>query len=397
MDASKKRFNSRLQPTHHPTRHLLTLANQARAPKHRVLKVLSASVLGRAHNALCALSSRGAKRREVLIIIDANSVIHRAYHALPPLTTKKGELVNAVYGFLLVFLKAIKEFQPDFIAACFDFPAPTFRHKKFKEYKAKRPPAPKELYQQIPKVKEILKAFDVSVFEKEGFEADDLIGTISTPHQRTGGGPEIENIILSGDLDVLQLINKNTKVYRLRKGVKDAVLYDQNSVKEKYGFPPEKLLDFKALRGDLSDNIPGAPGVGEKTAAILTKSFGSIENLYKELEKRGERAKKLRPRLKEILLGSKDQVFLSKALVKVETNVPIDFNFKKCQWKRYDKEKVAHILKNLEFYSLIKKLPDPTSFSTPSKTAGSKLKKLRNLKKSGKIKKEEINQQRALF
>ena len=153
-----------------------------------------------------------AKDKKQLIIIDSNSIIHRAYHALPPLTTKKGELVNAVYGFLLVFFKAVKDFQPDFIAACFDFPGPTFRHKKYKEYKAKRPPAPKELYQQIPKVKEVLKSFNVPIFEKEGFEADDIIGTISRLAPKKQVVPEIETIILSGFLDfILEDSNSTTK------------------------------------------------------------------------------------------------------------------------------------------------------------------------------------------
>ena len=169
-------------------------------------------------------------KKKHLLIIDANSVIHRAYHALPLLTTKKGELVNAVYGFLLVFFKAIKDFQPDYIAACFDFPGPTFRHKKYKEYKAKRPPTPKDLVSQIPKVKEILNAFSVPVFEKEGFEADDIIASLKIKNQRA----KIKNIIISGDLDLLQLVDKQTGVYILRKGVKDTVLYDENLVKEKF-------------------------------------------------------------------------------------------------------------------------------------------------------------------
>jgi len=197
------------------------------------------------------------KKKKRLIIIDSNSIIHRAYHALPPLTTKKGELVSAVYGFLLVFLKVIREFQPDYIAACFDVPGPTFRHKKFKEYKAKRPPTPKELYQQIPKVKEILKAFQVQVFEKESFEADDLIGTIArlapkkfTPYRNEVSGaeqvlPGIETIILSGDLDTLQLVNPQTKVYFLRKGVKDVVLYDVAEVEKNMEF---HLRNFSTLK-----------------------------------------------------------------------------------------------------------------------------------------------------
>jgi len=285
-----------------------------------------------------------------LLIIDANSVIHRAYHALPRLTTEKGELVNAIYGFLLVFFKAIKEFQPDYIVATFDFPAPTFRHKKFKEYKITRPPAPEELYQQIPKVKEVLKSFDVPVFEKEGFEADDLIGTIAHLSPKRQVVPEIETIILTGDLDTLQLVDWKTKVYTLSRGVKEAVLYDVGKVQQRYGISSKQLTDFKALKGDSSDNIPGVPGIGEKTAIELIKEFGSLENLYQNLAK-------LKPKLKESLLLQKEQAFLSKELAEIKTNVPIDFNLKKCQWREYDKEKIIQILKELEFESLIKKLP----------------------------------------
>ena len=290
--------------------------------------------------------------KKKLIIIDSNSIIHRAYHALPPLTTKKEELVNAVYGFLLVFFKAIREFQPDFIAATFDFPAPTFRHKKYKEYKAKRPPAPEELYQQIPKVKEVLKSFNVPIFEKEGFEADDIIGTIANLAPKKQVLPKIETIILSGDSDVLQLVDPWTKVSALRKGVKDIVLYDENLVKEKFqGLTPQQLLDFKALKGDPSDNIPGVTGIGEKTAIELIKEFGSLENLYQNLAK-------LKPRLKESLLFLKEQAFFSRELAEIKTNVPIDFNLKKCQWGKYDQKKIVEILKNYEFRTLIKRLPE---------------------------------------
>jgi len=293
-----------------------------------------------------------------LIVIDSNSIIHRAYHALPPLTTKKGELVNAVYGFLLVFLKVIREFQPDYIAATFDFPAPTFRHKKYKEYKAKRPPAPEELYLQIPIVKEVLKAFSVPIFEKEGFEADDIIGTISHLAPKKQILPGIETIILSGDLDALQLVDSHTKVYALRKGVKDTILYDENLVKEKYqGLTPEQILDFKALRGDPSDNIPGVTGIGEKTATELIKNFGSLENLYKELEENSEKAKKLKPKLKEILFKYKEQAFLSKGLAQIKKDVPIDFNLNRCQFWRYDKKRAIQLLKKFEFHSLITRLP----------------------------------------
>ena len=285
-----------------------------------------------------------------LIIIDSNSIIHRAYHALPPLSTKKGELVNAVYGFLLVFFKVLREFKPDFVVATFDFPAPTFRHQEFKEYKATRPKAPDELYNQIPKVKEILKSFNVPIFEKEGFEADDLIGTISRLAPKKQILPEIETIILSGDLDTLQLINQQTKVYLLKRGVKDTILYDERAVKERYGLSPEQLIDFKALKGDPSDNIPGVPSIGEKTAIKLIKEFGSLENLYSSLTH-------LDPRLRTKLEEYKDQAFFSKNLVKINQNIEIDFDFKKREWKNYDREKVTRILKDLEFFSLIERLP----------------------------------------
>lgn len=295
-----------------------------------------------------------------LIIIDSNSVIHRAYHALPPLTTKKGEVVGAVYGFLLVFLKAIRDFQPDYIAACFDFPGPTFRHKKYKEYKAKRPPTPEELRQQISKLKEVLTAFNVPIFEKEGFEADDLIGTIARLAPKKQVLPKVETIILSGDLDTLQLINPQTKVYSLRKGVKDTILYDEKLVREKFqGLNPEQLLDFKALRGDPSDNIPGICGIGEKTAIELLLVFGSLENMYKQLKENPEKAETLKPKLKEILLKDEGQAFLSKDLAQINKNTPLDFNLEKCRWVGYNKEKAARVLKKLEFFSLIKKLPAP--------------------------------------
>jgi DNA polymerase-1 len=311
------------------------------------------------------------EEKKRLIIIDSNSVIHRAFHALPLLTTKKGELVNAVYGFLLVFFKAVREFQPDFIAATFDLPGLTFRHEKFKEYKAKRPPAPAELYQQIPKVKEVLKTFNVPVFEKEGFEADDIIGTIARLAPKKQVLPKIETIILSGDLDSLQLVDPKTKVYALRKGVKDTILYDENKVLEKYrGLKPQQLVDFKALRGDPSDNIIGVKGIGEKTAIELLLKFGSLENLYKEIEENSQKVKTISPKLKDLLIKSKDDAFLSKTLVQLEKGVPIDFNLKKCQWGNYDKKKVIQLFKNWEFYSLITRLPCPTSPLAQSKTGG---------------------------
>lgn len=300
-----------------------------------------------------------AEKIKKLVIIDSNSIIHRAYHALPPLTTKKGELVNALYGFLLVFLRIIRDLQPDYLAAAFDFPGPTLRHQKYKEYKAKRPPAPAELYQQIPKVKEILTAWGVPIFEQAGFEADDIIGTIAQLARQKQIWPALEIIIVSGDLDSLQLVGPQTKVYVLKKGVKDIVLYDEDLVKEKFqGLKPSQILDFKALRGDPSDNIPGVTGIGEKTAIKLLKEFGSLENLYYELAENSERIKKIKPRLKELLTKYQEQAFLSRELAQIHKIVPFDFNLQQCQWGNYQKEKIQELLEEWGFKSLINRLSE---------------------------------------
>lgn len=298
------------------------------------------------------------------LIIDSNSLIHRAYHALPRLTTKKGEVINAVYGFCLVFLRVLKELKPNFIAAAFDAAGPTFRHKEFKKYKAKRPPTPVELSQQFNKVKEILKAFNVPIFEKQGFEADDLIATLSTLIKKTQIYPKIEIIIISGDLDNLQLIDKQTKVYFLRKGVKDIVLYGEENVKEKYqGLIPSQLTDFKSLRGDPSDNIPGVTGIGEKTAIKLIQEFSSLENLYQYVDEicscQPQRTSICaNPRLLAKLKEYKDQAFISKFLVQMRHNAPLDFNLKECEFEKLDKDKITQTLKDFEFFTLIKRLKE---------------------------------------
>jgi len=296
------------------------------------------------------------KETKNFIIIDGNALVHRAFHALPPLETKEGELVNAIYGFLLVFFKAVKDFNPGYIAACFDLAAPTFRHKKFPLYKAKRPKAPKELYEQIPKIKKILKSFHVPTFEKQGFEADDLIGTIAKKVSRSKKNHGTTTIILSGDLDTLQIIDRNIKVYTLRKGVKDTVLYDEEKVKARYHVPPSLFVDFKALKGDASDNIPGVAGIGEKTASQLVAGFGGLENIYKEIEQDSKKSKRIKSRIKKLLLQSKDQAFFSKMLAQIEYNVPINFELERCKWI-YDKEKITEILKKFQFFRLINSLP----------------------------------------
>lgn len=285
-----------------------------------------------------------------LIIIDGNAIVHRSYHALPSLRTKKGELVNAIYGFLLALFKAVKDFEPDYIVATFDLPGATFRHKKYRLYKANREKAPDDLYAQIPKIKDLLKEFGIKIFEKKGFEADDLIGTISKLAPRKQIHPEIESIILTGDLDALQLVNKNTKVNALRKGVKDTVLYDEEGVIEKYdGLTPSQLVDYKALRGDPSDNIPGVNGIGEKTAISLIKEYYSLDGVYKNINE-------IKGSVRDKLIGCKDQAYVSQMLARINLDVPISFDLEKCVWKGYNKDKVTKVLEHYEFKTLINRI-----------------------------------------
>lgn len=289
------------------------------------------------------------------LIIDSNALLHRAFHALPPLKDKEGRQTNAVYGFLLTLFRAIKDVKPDFVVASFDTPSPTFRHKKFKEYKAKREKAPDEFYQQIPIAKEVLFAMEIPIFEKEGFEADDIIATISKKIQKEQIFPKIETYIVTGDQDTLQLIDENTKVYTLGKGIKETVIYDKEKVIEKYGILPEQMVDFKALAGDPSDNIPGATGIGKKTAVELLKKFKSIDRIYEEIEKR-KNIKELNPRIVKILKEQKEQILFSRVLAKARDDAEIDFKIKKCKFGEFNEEKIKEIFQKYSFNSLIKRL-----------------------------------------
>jgi DNA polymerase-1 len=286
-------------------------------------------------------------KRKRLVLVDANAIIHRAFHALPHLTTKSGELVNAVYGFTMILLNMLKELKPRYIDVCFDSAAPTFRHKEFVGYKAKRVKAPDELYNQIPRVKDVIAAFNMPIFAKDGFEADDLIGALNF---QAGKDPSVETIIVTGDLDMLQLIDQNTKVYTMRRGLTETVIYDIKTVKERFGFGPEHITDYKGLRGDASDNIPGVPGIGEKTAAKLISQFGSIDEIFKNKNK-------LPDRIKKILDNAEEEALFSKKLATIATNVPIKLDLAKSEVVDYDRAKVVRLFQMLEFKSLLNKLP----------------------------------------
>lgn len=283
-------------------------------------------------------------KKEKIVLIDTSALVYRAFHALPPLTTKKGELVNAVYGFTSILLKVLKELKPGYVVCAFDKKGPTFRHKAFEAYKAHRPPTPPELDSQFTIVRQVLETLNIPIFEKAGFEADDIIGALN---QEKG---ELESIIVTGDLDELQLIDPKTKVYTMRRGFSDTIIYDQEKVKERYGLEPLQLIDYKALKGDPSDNIPGVPGIGEKTALDLIQKYGSLENVYQNLED-------LKPNLKTTLEDYKDQAFLSRDLSQIITDIPLDFELEKCRTHDFNRQKVFDLFQELGFKSLLNKLP----------------------------------------
>lgn len=284
---------------------------------------------------------------KTLVLIDGNAWIHRAYHALPPFKDKKGRLVNAVYGFTSILFRIIQELKPDYLVATFDLAGPTFRNLEYQEYKAKRVKPPQDLYDQIPLVKEVVKALEIPIYEKEGFEADDLIGTIVEKIKEK----EINKFIVTGDLDTLQLVDKKTHIFTSKKGLRNTFIYDVKAIKDRYGLKPEQIVDYKGLKGDSSDNIPGVPGIGEKTAIDLVKKFGSLKKLYQDLSQSD-----LKPQLKARLLEYKKQALFSYYLATIKKDVPIKFNLAEAKWGKIDSEKIVKLLEKFGFKSLIKRL-----------------------------------------
>ncbi len=249
-----------------------------------------------------------------LLLIDANAIIHRAFHALPPLTAKDGRPIQAIYGMTNVFLRLWREDRPDYAAALFDRPEPTFREKEYKEYKAQRPQAPDELISQIIEAHKFFAAFGIKTFEVPGYEADDLIATLA---EKFGKEKDLCVVILTGDMDTLQLVKGEKIVVRAFKtGISDTVLYDEKAVEERYGLPPRLLVDYKGFVGDASDNIKGVPGVGPKTAADLVRRYGTVEKIYARIKED--------PKLEKRIGPHKDAALLSKRLNTLDRNAPID-------------------------------------------------------------------------
>ena len=285
-----------------------------------------------------------------LVLVDGNALLHRAYHATPPLTTSKGELVNAVYGFTAMMLRSIQDLKPDFITIAWDEKGPTFRHQQYTQYKATRGPTDEGLSSQYTRVFEVTKALNIPEFRLSGFEADDLIGTIAK--QAIEKEKNLEVIILTGDRDIMQIIGPRVKVLMPKKTLLDVGLYGEAEFIERFGFEPKLMVDYKALRGDASDNIPGVPGIGDVTATKLIKEFGTMENVYKP-----EHLKTLPARTQTLLAEGAESAVMSKQLATLDCDSPIEFDLAACQTGRFNRDGVLALLEELEFKTLIAKLP----------------------------------------
>jgi DNA polymerase-1 len=287
-------------------------------------------------------------RRGRLILIDAHSLIYRAFFALPPMSTSDGRVTNAVYGFTSM-LAIVLASRPEFAIAAFDLGKPTFRSQEYEEYKAGRRAMPDDLRPQVQMVREVLEAFSIPIYGVEGFEADDVIGTLARIAEERGHSVTI----VSGDLDCLQLVTESVEALVPRRGITDTFVYGPDQVRQRYGFEPAQLVDFKALRGDTSDNIPGVPGVGDKTAAKLVQDYVTVDAL---LEKIGELPE---GRLKASLTANADKVRLGKRMVTIVKDVPVELELERARWTRYDYDRVRRVFDDLEFRQLLSRFPPP--------------------------------------
>jgi len=306
-----------------------------------------------------------------LVLLDAHAILHRAYHALPDFSTSKGEPTGALYGLSAMLIKIIEDLKPDYIAACYDVKGPTYRHEVYKEYKSQRKKTDDDLIAQINRSRDIFTALNIPIYDKQGFEADDILGTIveqikkQEVRSKEKGENKIEIIIASGDMDTMQLISGETvKVYTLKKGIKDTITYDEKAVNERFGFGPLLIPDYKGLRGDPSDNIPGIKGIGEKTATTLVTTFGTIENMYKELENGEAKFTKagMSPRIIQLLKDNKEEAEFSKMLATIRRDVPIEFKMPEKTFKEgLDMKKVSALWNELEFRTLTQRLENAIS------------------------------------
>ena len=296
-------------------------------------------------------------KKRLLVLFDGNAIVHRAFHAFErtsPLTVRKtGEVVSAVYGFALMLMKVINELKPTCYAIAFDTKAPTFRHQMFDQYKAHRPPTPDELVKQLGRVRQLVEAFRIPIFELDGYEADDVLGTLSNQASQQG----IDTIIVTGDADSMQLVSPRVRVLypKPRGSFSNTDLYDEAAVSQKYGVKPEHIADLKGLAGDPSDNIPGVSGIGEKTAVKLIQQFGSVEQIYAHIDE-------VTPTRIQTLLRENEAVARqSKELATIVTQTPVTLNLDDCRVSQYDRREVTEFFRELEFFSLLPRLPEETN------------------------------------
>lgn len=309
-----------------------------------------------------------------LFLIDGNAILHRAYHAMPLFKTTKGELVNAVYGFSSMLLNIINTQKPEYIAVSFDRKAPTIRHEEYKEYKATRVKAPDDLYAQLPRIKQIVETFNIPIFEMDRYEADDILGTLAVQAEEinraetvnaqadlqpgpraavqadlqpaTGG---LHTFIVTGDMDTLQLISPTTFVFAPQHGVLDYLIYDDAKVMSKYGISPLQIVDFKALKGDASDNIPGVMGIGEKTAVDLLQKYKTLDGIYENLSE-------IRDTVRAKLERDRENAFMSRHLATIMRDVPVKLDLEKCRTHDFELDNIMHLFEELEFKSLLGKI-----------------------------------------
>lgn len=282
---------------------------------------------------------------QTLLLIDGNAIMHRAYHALPPFKATDGTPTNIIYGYLSMLNKVIIDFKPDYLISCFDTPEATFRNKLYKKYQSQRPKIDDDFIVQIPLVKQSLDSAGIERMEKDGYEADDLIGTITRIFETN----KFRIIILTGDKDIFQLITENVFVASPQLGLANIKIFDKSEVEKKLDVSPNQIVEYKALAGDPSDNYPGAPGIGPKTACKLIHQFGTVENIYENLEKIESE------KVKEILKREKESVFISKKLATIKTDVEIEMDIEKLKFKNFNK-KLIEFLETYQMNNLAKRL-----------------------------------------
>jgi DNA polymerase-1 len=317
---------------------------------------------------------RKSKNKKRIVLLDSHAILHRAYHALPDFSSAKGEPTGALYGLAAMLISIIKDLKPDYIVAAFDLAGPTYRHEAYADYKAGRRETDSDLVDQIKRAYDFYKAFNIPVYEKEGYEADDVLGTLAEELKTKGIAEkgDAEVFIASGDMDTLQLVDGNdVQVYTLKKGIKDTVIYNEKAVRERFGFDPELLTDYKGLRGDASDNIIGIAGIGEKTATDLITNFGTIENMYKVLKKSPEKFDKagIKERIKKLLTENEEEAQFSKMLATIRRDVPIDFKIPTETWfEGVSADTIQELFRELSFRTLANRvreiLPDGTDDET---------------------------------